>query len=70
MILREYIEHINKLVKVNPELLDAEVYTMSDDEGNERNEVNFLPSVSAFDSNGELVKPEPGDDSTIIVILN
>lgn len=53
MKLKEYIEKLNKLIAENPESLEMDVITSSDDEGNSYNEVHFAPSLGRLDEDGE-----------------
>jgi len=49
MKLRKYIEFLNGLIKEDPDALDYEVVTSSDDEGNNFNKVYYKPSIGQFD---------------------
>ncbi len=54
MKLEEYLKELNKLVKENPELLEAEVITSIDDEGNGFNRV-FYTANPGFFEDGEFI---------------
>lgn len=41
MILKEFIENLNRFIKENPETLEMQVVTSKDDEGNGFNTVYF-----------------------------
>jgi hypothetical protein len=64
MKLKEYIEKLNKLIVENPESLEMDVITSSDDEGNSYNEVHFAPSLGRLDEDGEFdpLDLEEGED--------
>jgi len=49
MTLKDYIDELNKFAAENPELLDKEVITSRDDEGNGYNQVYYSPSKGNFD---------------------
>jgi len=56
MKLKDYLEDLQSLVEVNPELLEMDIITASDDEGNSFNGVVYEASAGYFD----------GDDKTFI----
>ena len=45
MLLKEYLEALNKLVKKDKSLLDLEIITADDDEGNGYKFLNYIPDV-------------------------
>ncbi|AWY10331.1 hypothetical protein HYQ09_gp100 [Acinetobacter phage vB_AbaM_Konradin] len=49
MNLKQYLNHLNRLVKNDPELLNCKIVSASDDEGNVVKEVHFRPSVCKWD---------------------
>lgn len=49
MKLKEYLDHLNNLVKENPKILDFDVVYSSDDEGNYYGMVHYAPSVGEYD---------------------
>lgn len=55
MILREYIENLNKLISEKPEALDYTVVTSADDEGNEFNMVGCEPDIGIYDTDGDFI---------------
>ena len=48
MTLREYLQHLSKLVKENPEAWEYEVVYSTDDEGNAFHSVEYNPSIGNF----------------------
>jgi hypothetical protein len=48
MKLKEYIKHLNQIIKENPANADLEVIYSKDDEGNSYSSVNYLPTVGKF----------------------
>jgi hypothetical protein len=51
MILKEFVEKLNKLMDERPETATFEVVTAIDDEGNGYNLVFYDPQVGHYDSN-------------------
>ena len=51
MNLKEYVDSLNKLLKLNPELAEAKVISSGDDEGNFYNFVNYTPSIFYIERN-------------------
>lgn len=49
MKLKDYLYDLNVIVEDNPNLLDMEVVTACDDEGNSFDRVAFSPSEGYFD---------------------
>ena len=64
MRFKDYLDHIHKLVKENPEVLEMDTYYGIDDEGNGFEAIGHLPSVMFMDENGEAasVEDENPDD--------
>jgi hypothetical protein len=50
MKLKEYIKELNTLVALHPEVAEYEVIYAHDDEGNEFQKVNCLPSLMLIDN--------------------
>lgn len=61
MTLKEYIENLNEFVKENPETLNMQVVTSSDDEGNSYSLVHFTPSKGIY-KNREFISYEQYED--------
>lgn len=51
MILKEFLENINKLVEENPSLLNKDVIYSIDDEWNEFKKVHYEPSLWFYEEN-------------------
>ena len=49
MKLSEYIANLNRMVKEEPALLEFDVVTSSDDEGNSYNRVYHSPTVGCYE---------------------
>tara|TARA_R110000822_G_scaffold15369_5_gene52961 strand:- start:279 stop:491 length:213 start_codon:yes stop_codon:yes gene_type:complete len=49
MNLKRYVDLLNDMLKLNPELVDAMVVYSSDDEGNDFNIVKFGPSKGFYE---------------------
>ena len=49
MKLNEYLQLLNEMTESNPEILDYDVITAIDEEGNGYNEVVYEPSVGFYD---------------------
>lgn len=70
MKLKEYVQHLHELIALNPEALDYEVIYSADDEGNEFNKVNNIPSlvsISNIHSNRFLELGEIGENNAVFV---
>ena len=52
MKLSEYMKHLRKLIKDNPEAKDYVVVCSSDDEGNSFQEVLFHPTIGIYVEEG------------------
>jgi hypothetical protein len=61
MLLKEFIENLNKFIKENPETLEMQVVTSKDDEGNGFNPVYFEPSKGIFED-GDFISFEQYED--------
>ena len=48
MTLKQYLQHLNKFVKENPDALEMQVLASIDDEGNTFVPVKFIPSKGSF----------------------
>jgi hypothetical protein len=75
MILKEYLKALNGLIKNCPAVLNYEIITSKDDEGNGFNKVAFEPSIGVF-NDGEFYSGDTLDemgfkfDDTNAVCLN
>ena len=49
MIFEEYLNQLNEIAQSQPKSLKFKVVTSADDEGNNFNEVVYLPSLGLFD---------------------
>jgi hypothetical protein len=49
MILKEFLENINKMVEKDPSILELTVITSIDAEGNGFNELYYEPSIGVFE---------------------
>ena len=49
MTLKEFTENLEKFIEENPEILNMQVVTSSDDEGNSFNLVYYPPSKGIFE---------------------
>jgi len=52
MTLKQYIEHLNKIVEQHPEALEYTVVYAMDEEGNAYFPVGFKPSVGLYTEGG------------------
>lgn len=52
MKLSELIIHLNNMAKENPEILNYEVISSSDDEGNDFNPVLYTPTLGHYNPSG------------------
>lgn len=48
MKLKNFLENLNEFVKQNPKVLELDVVTSSDDEGNSYNLVHYSPSIGIY----------------------
>lgn len=63
MTLKEFLEGIDNFVKENPEVLDLQVVTSKDDEGNGYNPVYYTPTMGLYeDRDFTPYKKEDKDD--------
>ena len=70
MKLSEFLHQLHLMVDKDPELLDLEVITAKDDEGNGYNKVHYQSSVVFADYHMESVDEKPFDNSSKVVLLN
>ncbi len=49
MKLKNFLENLNEFVKQNPKVLELDVVTSSDDEGNSYNLVHYSPSIGIYE---------------------
>ena len=61
MKLKKFLNKLNKIAKENPVVLDYDVITASDDEGNSYHQVHFDPSVGIL-VDGEDYESNTGED--------
>ena len=77
MKLKEYLEKLNALVKKDSSLLDVDLYSSSDDEGNSYNSVWTSPAVYYASFSGryldyimsEKEAAKEGDNSLVKILL-
>ena len=62
MKLKEFLENINTMVKNDPSLLELEVITSDDDEGNGFTNVYYPPGVGNYDEDDKAFKPHNPDE--------
>jgi hypothetical protein len=67
MKLKEYVDHLNKLVKDNPKALDFEVIAAIDDEGNGYNRVVFHPTLGSWDGDDFETDIQPEEFNSICI---
>lgn len=58
MILKEYLDTLQTMVKENPDLLDCLVVYAEDSEGNGFDTLHFTPSVGMYDIDDKEFIPE------------
>ena len=58
MKLKDFLEHVNNEVKLNPDLLELTIYTAKDAEGNGFNRLDYLPSIRYLQKEDCEVCPE------------
>ena len=56
MILKDFLENINKLVEENPGLLDKKVIYSIDDEWNAFKNIHYTPSIWMIDKENEFIQ--------------
>lgn len=67
MILKDYLESLQNLVKAHPQALELPVIYSKDDEGNGYNRVNYAPSLTFFeDGNADAVRHPDSANSVCI----
>ena len=62
MTLKEFMENIEGIVKNNPDVLEMEVVTSIDDEGNGFNKVYIKPTLGYYDADDEEFYNENDED--------
>jgi len=70
MKLKQYLKELNAIVLLRPEALEFEMIYSTDDEGNEYNKVNNIPSlisISNIDDNRFLEIEEKGKNNAVFV---
>jgi hypothetical protein len=70
MKLKQYLKELNAIVFLHPEALEFEMIYSTDDEGNEYNKVNNVPSlisISNIDDNRFLEIEEKGKNNAVFV---
>lgn len=68
MLLREWLDSLNRLIENDPEVLNHVVIHASDDEGNDFRKVSYSPTAGFYD--GEEFSKEESDESCKCVCLN
>jgi len=58
MTLETFLENIQKMVQEKPELLEYEVITAIDDEGNGFNPVHWTPTVCQYNEDSREIRSE------------
>jgi len=61
MKLKEFLNNIQKMVKEDPSLLELDVITAKDSEGNGFEEVYYTPSPGVFTEDSEFVPSDSED---------
>lgn len=61
MKLKEFLNNIQKMVEEDPSLLELDVITAKDSEGNGFEDVYFEPSVGVFTKDSEFVPSDSED---------
>lgn len=69
MTLRSFVNTINLLVELNPDLLDMEVLAASDDEGSSYNPILYSPSIGWW-TDGEFIQKAPNNEDHENLIVN
>lgn len=62
MKLKEFLENIQRMVKEDPSLLELDVITSKDAEGNGYEEVYYSPSTGVYDSEEWEFVPSDSED--------
>lgn len=76
MKLKDYLESLNEKIKLDPSILELDLYYASDDEGNSFNRVNFDPSVMyqhkhyLEEIRSELDEDEDHSEYTKVFVIN
>lgn len=65
MTLKEYLKDLNNLAEQTPEILDMEVVTSIDDEGNGFNRVSYTPCIGRYDSDDRDFTNKDNDEDPI-----
>jgi len=64
MKLKEWLDDLNAMIEKNPELLNYEICTSSDDEGNSYNAVYYNASTGIWTEDDEFISDENIGDET------
>lgn len=77
MKLKEFIANLNKMAEENPDILEFEVITSKDDEGNGFDKVIYDPSVGHFDPDDRDFTPiedmeeyHEGSETELVICVN
>lgn len=62
MKLEQFLEAIQEMVKEDPSILELNVITSKDAEGNGYDEVYYTPSIGVLDEDGEGFVPVESED--------
>lgn len=69
MLLKDYVENLNKLIRKHPEAKELEVITSRDDEGNGYNPVHFPPDIVHFNKESqEVSEAEEGTPANAVCV--
>lgn len=71
MTLEEYIKTLQEYAKNNPETLQLDVITSSDDEGNSYNNIYFEPSKGCFerqDKSFDIIDEDNNEDINAVCV--
>lgn len=62
MLLKEWLKSLENMIKRDPNLLDYEIITASDDEGNDFNAVVYTPSIGIWTEEDEYIPEDQIDE--------
>lgn len=68
MKLREHLKHLAKIAEENPNAMELQLVTSSDDEGNSFNPVHYIPSLGYYSLEDR--KFNPDDPNANAICLN